>query len=830
MKRPLFCVAMAYALGEVICFCTKTSGKTGIAIAVLVFVCTYFSVRTKRWKCTWILAAFLLLGVWRAFFSLPPVQVQGQKIYEEDRYEIRTYTQQSAYEKAGIKQIMQGMIAWKEQDAWIVRITGVTDRNVKPKYVLVRAPENSAGIGDVIQIIGTYQTFNYAHNPGGFHSYIYYAAREIEGYFYAPQIEKTPNQIVTGVFCLMQRYYRYKGGLYQVRTKLEACLYDILPEEHAAVMTGILLGDKTQIQPETKKRYQLGGIAHILAISGLHISMIGSGVFFILRKTGMPFLGSGMISILFMWNYGVLTGMSLATMRAVLMLTIYLVSQIFGKSYDMTTSMGIAMTIMLVQNPIRILDSGMQLSYMAIAGVLLGNYIMRRMHRNIRFRRFEKKHRIWFRMISSVVYSAVLNIMMFPVMARAYFVVATYAWIINLLVIPLMSVVVLCGWAGIIIHILSPYLAGVVVYPVVWILRGYEWLCVWSLRLPGHAVTAGMVSLAQIVLWYCGVIVVVYALRAACRNRIRDWVYKKTGRFWRKKQMLVYNVCVILLVGLLELGIQAGYMYKTRTEIVCFLDVGQGDGILIRSPAGNNFVIDGGSSSEMKCGEYTILSALKAQRMTSVDYWFISHTDADHISGLKEILQMGELSQVQIKSIVFSEYVVRDEALAELLALIADAGIPVFWMQGGDAIGDETSVFTCLQPVDHRYAEDKNAASLVLSYHSDAMDMLFTGDMDAKAVEDMLADNFPPNTGADGKREVDIEEVQRHYDCIKLPHHGSKYSYNEQLYMTAKYGVISCGYRNRYGHPHEEVLQGLMNAEVQILRIDEMGAVVFRSR
>lgn len=98
---------------------------------------------------------------------------------------------------------------------------------------------------------------------------------------------------------------------------------------------------------------------------------------------------------------------------------------------------------------------------------------------------------------------------------------------------------------------------------------------------------------------------------------------------------------------------QALCVWQQRTEAICFLDVGQGDGILIRSPDGRNIVIDGGSTSQSKCGTYTLLPALRSQGMTEIDCWFVTHTDEDHISGLKELLSQGKLTQIKVRTIVF---------------------------------------------------------------------------------------------------------------------------------------------------------------------------------
>ena len=136
-------------------------------------------------------------------------------------------------------------------------------------------------------------------------------------------------------------------------------------------------------------------------------------------------------------------------------------------------------------------------------------------------------------------------------------------------------------------------------------------------------------------------------LRTKTRNKLRDFVYKHTGRFWRKREVVRYTVCTILISMLLQGAGQALCVWQQRTEAICFLDVGQGDGILIRSPDGRNIVIDGGSTSQSKCGTYTLLPALRSQGMTEIDCWFVTHTDEDHISGLKELLSQGKLTQIK---------------------------------------------------------------------------------------------------------------------------------------------------------------------------------------
>lgn len=808
MKRPFFCVALAYALGEVIALYTRTAG--GISIATVVLICVgIFMKKYKHGKSACILGLSVSLGMVCAFLRVPQDLRGGMPAcrcsVQEEAYEISTYA--TGAEKQGTEVTCAGILMDKMGDSWTLQVLegeGVSGR------ILLRGVTDPYEISDVVQVSGPCYTFENPRNPGGFPARSYYLARNITAYYYTPRITRlsVPKRQVLGT--PMYLYYGLKQRLYQFRTYAGRQIGQLLPEDTAALVSGILLGEKSEIAPEIKTLYQMGGIAHILAISGLHISLLGGCLFRLLRKLRMQVRTTGMITIVGLWLYGTMTGMSLATMRAIWMMVILLVAQIYGKAYDMPTAMGIALFIMLLCNPVRILDAGMQLSYMAIAGVSLGNYGMRRLHKKSWFRRYQKKHRIAFHIAQGFCYSAALNVMMFPVLAGTYYEVPAYAWLLNLIVVPGMTAVVAGSWIGLIASIGSVGIGKLVMLPVGWLLRGYTWLCSLTLGLPWNTIHTGELRGLQMLVWYGGIALVLGLLRTNSRNRIRDRIYKQTGRFWQKKAVVRYTVSVIVSGILAEGAAQMILLRQQRTETVYFLDVGQGDGILIRSPDGSNLVIDGGSTSQSKCGTYTLLPALRSQGMTDIDYWFVTHTDEDHISGLKEILAQGKLAQIKVRAVVFSAYVFQDEAFVELAALLQTAGIPIVWMEEEDVIGDGTFTLTCQHPTAEYHAKDKNAASLALTYHSNTFDMLFTGDMDADAIEDM--------------------DIQQSFDCIKLPHHGSKYSYVEGFYTHADYGVISCGYNNRYGHPHAEVLEGLEQEGTQILRTDEMGAVIFRGR
>lgn len=287
---------------------------------------------------------------------------------------------------------------------------------------------------------------------------------------------------------------------------------------------------------------------------------------------------------------------------------------------------------------------------------------------------------------------------MLLVVAKTYYEIPVYAGLLNLIVVPGMTVVVAGSWFGLLVSIGTISLGRFVMLPVGWMLQGYTWLCERTLELPWNTLVTGEIRGWQIGMWYGGIACTLVLLRTKTRNKLRDFVYKHTGRFWRKREVVRYTVCTILISMLLQGAGQALCVWQQRTEAIYFLDVGQGDGILIRSPDGRNIVIDGGSTSQSKCGTYTLLPALRSQGMTEIDCWFVTHTDEDHISGLKELLLQGKLTQIKVRTVVFSAYVFQDAALAELEAVIRAAGITIVWMREGDVIGDDTFTLTCLHP------------------------------------------------------------------------------------------------------------------------------------
>lgn len=274
----------------------------------------------------------------------------------------------------------------------------------------------------------------------------------------------------------------------------------------------------------------------------------------------------------------------------------------------------------------------------------------------------------------------------------------------------------------------------------------------------------------------------------------------------------------------------------SRESIVAFVDVGQGDGTFIRTEKGINMVIDGGSLDNEKLGEYVITPMLKYYNMARVDYWFVSHGDTDHTSGLLYVLSEGDLSGIRIENIVLGCRFIEDDVIQQIISMANEQGINIITMYPGNYLSFDGGQITCLAPDMWFDYEDKNQASMVLMFTSANVRILFAGDTDSIGINNTLESGVLDRIMSKN----DVSDVDRMDEAayvtplcvLKLPHHGSKYSVFEELYsyFSGGIGIISCGENNRYGHPHEETLERLEKSGTKVFRTDKSGAIIIQWR
>ena len=836
----------------------------------------------------------------------------------------------------------------------------------------VTGEEESLKIGQQIILEGTFSHFATATNPGEFDVQRYYAAKGIGGRVRQSQI-----------LAVGEKYSFLREKLYGFRQVLHDRLAEVFPAKEASVMQTLLLGEKEELDAEVKALYQKNGIAHILSISGLHITLLGMGVYRLLKRLGLPVRAAAVGGAMLLLIYGVMVGMSVSASRAIGMYLLQMLGIFVGRTYDMLTGLGLMALLLVLQEPERLCDVSFLMSFGAVLGiciltpVLSGDGRERDADEELEVKgisawlrtvadifgdsAYERnKYREGWRkvayegiqrMVSTVKggFAASVGVILFtlPVQLWFFYEIPVYSVLLNLLVLPFMSVVVA---GGILSLIPGLGLVGTVDCLILW---WYEWICGRFAQLPGAIWCVGRPEIWQIVCYYVGIFLLVFG-----REYVEAW--KKRGTYgeenvpgdrlyfartlwclkmrgaWKRRgtygeenvpgdrqhfartlwclitrgadesirnrkndcngEMIQHSdrrfgicptgvqnalakfrcawqgamtymnrvphlIAVVMILGLLIGLLTGNFDCGSR---VTFLDVGQGDGIVVETGQGA-YLFDCGSTSRKNIGEYVLKPYLKSRGIRSLRGVFVSHPDEDHMNGVIELLENGAdwgivVEQLFLPAIAEGK---RTESFVTLLAAAEVAEVPVSYIKCGDEIRDSQLRLLCLHPEENTTLADANAYSECFYVE------VFAKKMKQEAIDDRKANDasggsamegsgengsfagnserkdFRVNDGkinilltgdveGEGERQL-MQELQEQrgqrafrVDILKVAHHGSGYSTGTEFLAAASpaTAIISCGRNNSYGHPHAETLQRLEDARVPWYGTMDYGALI----
>lgn len=625
-------------------------------------------------------------------------------------------------------------------------------------------------IGNQIEVKGEISFFEPASNPGNFDRKFYYQKQGLHASIWSESVKVTDDS----VSYISESLTRFRMGWRRLLIKS-------LGEYYGNSMSAILLGDKSELDEEVKDLYQKSGIGHILAISGLHMSFMGVGLYQLLRKTGLSFLTAGAVGMVFLILYTIMIGSGVSAQRALIMFIVRVGADMAGRDYDLPTSLALAAAVITLRNPLYLFDAGFLLSFGALTGIAVVNPVLERLGA----------------VPKMLCASVSVNLVLLPLILYYYFEMPLYSLILNLLVIPLMSAVLGVGVFGSMTAVLWSGGGEMLLQICRLILWGYEKAAHLTLELP-----FGRVVLGQPEKWWCALYYAV--LFTVCAAVVK---YLDKNKLCEKKKGLK-GTAVILYGVIFCLGCALSHGKNGELQVTA-IDVGQGDGFYIRTPGGKHFLIDGGSTSESKVGQYRIEPFLKSQGVGRLDYVFVSHGDGDHINGISELLADQEMG-IQIGTVVFPAEKVLDDSLIELAELAEMKGTKIAIMRSGETITDGEMVLKCLFPSESYEGETGNPASMVLELDYKEFEMLFTGDLEGE-----------------GERQLLDSEVLQDCDVLKAGHHGSKNSTSEEFLETVfpEITIISAGKNNRYGHPHKETMERLEAAGGEVYCTKDCGAV-----
>jgi competence protein ComEC len=645
--------------------------------------------------------------------------------------------------------------------------------------------------GGRIRVSGKIREFAPAANPGAFNARLYYQCQgyclRLKGASVLAASEGSADPL--------------GRGLTGFRDFLSVVLDRIcVSERDASLLKALLLGEKGYLDAETKDLYQGAGIIAILTISGLHISLIGTAFFQMLRRLGIPLAPGAFLTLALILLYGKMTGMGSSALRAIIMFAMQLGARLLGRTYDLLTAVSAAGILLLLEQPLYLTQSGFLFSFGAVlaAGIILPVMPGQDLPRPL----------------PALFQGMAIPLACLPIYASSYYTFPVYSMILNLIISPLLTIVMFTSITAMSLGACaftlgSPllfFLSRALSWPAHLILWFYELLCRAVRVMPGYTLITGAPSSLQIFLYL--LILVLFALSAEKKPEKTD------PRIWNIARM-----------ALLFLGVCMLCLRPSRGLTLTFLDVGQGDGIYIEAD-GTRILVDGGSSSESALYDYTLEPFLQYKGVRTLDYVILSHDDIDHMSGMISLLEKSPENGIRIRNLLVpdvSPSMQESENFRALTAAAEKSHIPVTGICRGDVIRGGKLRLTCLHPMRDALYPEANFYSTTLYLEYGSFRALLTGDLEEQGEADFLdyvRDHTSLTEG--GKRVCPLT-------VLKCGHHGSANATGQELLdaFPPAYGIISCGRRNRYGHPAPEVLSRLEEAGASVLDTRTGGALTF---
>lgn len=647
--------------------------------------------------------------------------------------------------------------------------------------------------GREISCTGSFEAFDGELNPGQFDADAYYKNEGYTGILDAKDIR------------LVKEEESFSPDIYLHRLNLAISdkYKKILGDKNAGSLSAMVLGDKRGLDEEIKELYQENSISHLLSISGLHISLLGGAVFLFLRRLKVSFSFPLITSSIILIIYGAFTGFSVSTSRAIVMMSVLFISFVIGKSYDLPSGLALAALILIVMNHRVIYQSGFLLSFFAVIGIF---YIMPELLYIFKVDIYHKRGIIkgLHLLLASIISSISILLATLPIVLNNFYEVSLTGIILNIIVIPLMSLVVITGLLGGFVALVSEILGSFILGITHYILNLYTLFCRLGDRLTFLRLIIGKPDKWQIVLYYLLLVILFYFLALKRReNKLRSLKNNLPEEYNTSKRIVVTGLMTFTSFLILA--------YKPREFSINMLDIGQGDCFVVNDGNNDIYISDCGSTTVQNVGKTRLLPFLKSKGWGKVDTIFISHMDKDHVNGVNDLLKCAEIT---IGRIIISASYKSDKLncaeLEELKELAKMRDIKLFYMKKGDEIVGKDISFRCIYPTGEEDIKDQNEASIVMRMDYKGLSMLFTGDI-AGSTEEKIIDST-------GKDILDC-------DILKVCHHGSKNSSTDDFLkkVSPKLYLISCGLMNRYGHPHRDALSRMTEEGGRILRTDHMG-------
>ena len=569
-------------------------------------------------------------------------------------------------------------------------------------------------------------------------------------------------------------------------------------EGNRAVLFALILADRRGIDSETLTTFVETGLMHLLAVSGLHVLLVGLLLYQLLK----PVLGRLRLSwkhieftraaftLILLLFYLLITGGTVSVQRAFIMTAVWIGATLLQRQSDALNTLGVAAVIILLIRPAALFDVGFQLSFAAVGALVTLTPLM-----NHRIPEAWQRQPVVRWVLSMTVVSIAATLGTAPVLLYHFGRVPLAGLLLNLAAIPATAVALFGGLFTVVFAwfpVVADTFAAVAELGAAGLLitsrtgaQHLGWALVEGFVREGWLVMSMVLGLGALALWK--------------RPRTR-WVLVAGG--------------LSCLAVSLWMGVARGDAIPHLDVI--FLDVGQGDATLISLPNGRHLLVDAGLRDPYTDqGMRTVLPHLRRYGIRRLDAVVLTHADADHYGGVFSVME-----EVEVGQLIYNGHQKENSFWLSVLHTADSLGVPLHIVQAGDTLALDPNVrIRILHPTETPAPfEDGNDASVVLYLEYGATSFLLTGDVEALGESEMVA------------RYGNLLAA----NVVKVAHHGSRTSSTEAFVQAASdsstvYAIISVARRNRYGLPNEEPLAHWQATSAEVLQTSREGAVWLRS-
>jgi competence protein ComEC len=672
-----------------------------------------------------------------------------------------------------------------------VSVSEINGQSVSGRILLFASRYPEYEYGDVLQVTGKLET---PPVLGDFDYKGFLAAQGISSVVYYPEIEV----IDSG------KGFKPLEWVYSARKTLSQKMAEVLPEPQASLAQGIVLGIRSDIPQSVKDDFTRTGTAHVLAISGQNLSIV-AGLFI---STGIWLFGKKhyfyvWLALTATWGYALLTGLDAPVVRAAVMLSLFLFADLLGRQRSVLPALAFAATAMTAINPSLLRDASFQLSFLAMLGLALVAPPIQTFGRNVIATRLGEEGTLvstlnW--IIDSLAVTVGVTLAVWPVIAHYFGIFSIVSPLATLLILPALPAIIITGALAAILGVIAVP-AGQVVGWVAWLFLSYMLAVVdWFASLSIAAIDLGGIS--PCVLWGYFPLLALVLWSYYKQKQVSAIVFRIADNLaGPSKRFVVPSLLVVAILTTLF----AGSMPDDRLH-VSFLDVGQGDAILIQKGS-QDILVDGGPSAQVIAQE---LGKKLPFWDRTIELVVLTHPHTDHLTGLIEVLE-----RFRVKQVLYAESDSTSSLWVEWQRLLEEKNVKVTIAQTGQVIdlGDENPRIHVLNSPGADEAT-MDTGGVVLRVSDSKINFLLTADITEEEELNLI-----------------MERAYLDSTVLKVAHHGS-YTATSAGFLSVvspEVAVISVGVDNDYGHPNRETLTRLTNevGEDNIYRTDQNGTIEF---